>query len=108
MGIITKLLDNDSLTGITRYFHYDTDTDNFHIETKQDVTDLAEFNKEQFKHFDERSGWKGEMHKVASIPLSVYYDLRAKGIAPDQDQKAFARWMNDPDNRVFRTRPGRV
>jgi hypothetical protein len=34
----------------------------------------------------------------------VYYDLKRRGIA--DDPKKFKQWLNDRDNRVFRTRAG--
>jgi hypothetical protein len=33
-------------------------------------------------------------------------ELKQQGII--DDPKALRRWLNDPDNRYFRTRPGRV
>ena len=76
------------------------------IQTVQKVDDVAEANKQTFNQFDERAGWKGEMHRVASIPMSVFYDLKRKGII--DDPVAMKKWLNDVDNRVFRTRPGQV
>jgi hypothetical protein len=35
-----------------------------------------------------------------------YMDLKKKGIL--DDQVALKRWLNDPENRYFRTRPGQV
>ena len=46
------------------------------------------------------------MSRVASIPLTVYYDLKQKGIL--DDQAAMKKWLNDPDNELFRTRKGKV
>jgi hypothetical protein len=46
------------------------------------------------------------MSRVASIPLTVYYDLKQKGIL--DDQTAMKKWLNDPDNELFRTRKGKV
>jgi hypothetical protein len=46
------------------------------------------------------------MHKVASIPMNVYFDLKEKGIL--DDPAALKRWLNDSDNRFFRTKAGRV
>jgi hypothetical protein len=43
---------------------------------------------------------------VASIPLPLYFDLKAKGII--DDQKKFKEWLNDSDNRHFRMRPGKI
>lgn len=94
--------DSDS-TGIVTSFDYDADTDEAIISKEQDVTSIIEANKQEFNNAPER--W-GEWTKVGSIPLSVYYELERKGIL--HDQKALAKWLNDPDNRAFRTRPGTI
>jgi len=72
----------------------------------QDVEDVAESNKQSFNQVDERANWQGDMHKVASIPMAIFYDLKRKGIL--DDPAAMKKWLNDSDNRVFRTRPGTV
>lgn len=99
-----RVFDTNPSLGITRYWHHETDTDTVQIETVQDVTDVVESNKSARN--DASSGWKGDLHKVASIPMAVYYDLKSKGIL--DDEKALRAWLNDPDNRYFRTKPGRV
>lgn len=83
------------------------------IETRQDVTGIIEQNRKEFNSFDERAKWSDEMfgNKVASVPLTVIDDLNAKGILRGfhvVDQKRMNEWLNSPDNRYFRTRPGRV
>lgn len=83
------------------------------IETRQDVTANIEQNLKEFNSFDERAKWSGDMfgNKIASIPLTVIDDLNAKGIMRGfaiVDQKRMKDWLNSPDNRFFRTRPGRV
>jgi hypothetical protein len=87
----------------TTYFH--ADPENIRIETVQDVTDIVEANKVTFNSTDERARW-GEWQRVAHIPLVVLEDLKKKKIA--EDPKAMKAWLNDPNNRAFRTRPGRV
>ena len=100
-----KHFDTNKELGITRTWHYDEDKDEATIQTQQDVTDVIEENKSEFNQIDERAKW-GEFNKVASIPLSLYYELKAMG---KLDDKAYMkRWLNDPDNRHFRTRPGEV
>jgi hypothetical protein len=50
-------------------------------------------------------------NKIASVPLVVIDDLNKKGIMRGfhvVDQARFKEWLNNPDNRAFRTRPGRV
>lgn len=98
-----KVFDVDPLSGITSYWHYDEATDTALIEKRQDVSDILDANKAEF---NADHGRYGEWTKVASIPLSVYYDLKAKGIV--DDPVAMKRWLNDADNRFFRTRPGNV
>ena len=97
------LLSFDPVLGLTRKFHWDDTTDEFLIQTQQETTDIVEQNKLEFNEAPNR--W-GEWSKIASIPLSIYMDLKKKGIL--DDEAAFKRWLNDPDNAAFRTRPGRV
>lgn len=83
------------------------------IETRQDISGNIEQNRKEFNSFDERAKWSDDMfgNKVASIPLTVIDDLNAKGIMRGfavVDQKRMKDWLNSPDNRYFRTRPGRV
>lgn len=93
--------------GINRIFHYDPETDTATIESRQVVTGLVGTNKAIYNKFDERSRWKdGVGDRVASIPMTVYADLQVKGII--DDQKKLKAWLNDPDNRFFRTRPGTI
>ena len=100
-----KVFDTNKELGITRTWHYDDAKDEAIIQTQQDVTDVIEENKNEFAQIDERAKW-GELTKVASIPLSLYYELKAEGKL--DDQAYMKRWLNDPDNRHFRTRPGEV
>jgi len=98
-----RIFDTDPLTGITRYWHM-RDNGEFVIETEQKI-DVDDSNARFRNQTDKRTKW-GDMARVASIPLSVYYDLKRRGIA--DDPKAMKKWLNDPDNRAFRTREGTV
>ena len=99
------MLDYDPVTGISRYFHWDAVNRQFTIETVNDVEDRVEMNKAHYAGTDERARY-GEGQRVASIPLPIYFDLKRQGIL--DDDKKFRAWLNDPANRHFRTRPGRV
>lgn len=99
------ILNRNEDLGITRLFHFDDDTETFTIETVQDVSNLIELNRAEFDEHTSLDRF-GDMNRVASIPMNVYFDLKNKGIT--DDTKAMKRWLNDPDNRFFRTRPGRV
>jgi hypothetical protein len=80
------------------------------IETKQDITGILESNKAQFNAIDEKAKW-GEWTKVASLPNVVVDELNKQGIMRGfavLDEKRFRSFLNNPDNRFFRTRPGQV
>ena len=100
-----KLFDFDPTTGTTKWWHYDADRDEATIETVFEVGDIVEQNKAQYAATDERTRW-GEWSKVASIPMPLFYRLKSQGIV--DDPKKMKAWLNDADNRFFRTRPGRV
>lgn len=98
--------DPELLIAQTFVTHPGDDDGVFFLHTEQDVTDLVEANKAAYNAVDERATWAGDWHRVASIPISVWFDLVRQGIA--NDEARLRRWMNDRDNLVFRTRPGRV
>jgi hypothetical protein len=83
------------------------------IETTQDVSGIIESNKKHFNAYDEKSRWSGELfgNRIASIPLTVIDELNKQGVMRGfavLDEPRFKAWLNHPDNRAFRTRPGRV
>lgn len=106
----SRLFDEDPLTGSRTIFHHDGE--NITFETINDFTDLVEANKASMNVFDERARFKNDLNRVASIPLEILFELKRKGVLGDNfmvlDQKAFKRWINDSDNKAFRTRPGVV
>lgn len=105
-----RLLDFDPLTGIRQFIDTDEMTGISTIRTEQDVTDIVELNKLQRNTFssgkDKWSDGFDHRTKVASIPLGIYMELKKSGVL--RDPVAFKRWLNDPDNAAFRTRPGTV
>jgi len=94
---------------IKRIHHEDADGD-VTIHTEQDVTQTFAVNREDFK---DRAGTRYDQFQnhVARIPTAIYYDLVKRGIIdevndPEGDQLRV--WLNDPDNRAWRSRPGRI
>lgn len=79
------------------------------LETRQDVSQIVEANKRQM---NESSGkYEDVITHVARLPLTVIDDLNHKGVMRGfkvLDQKAFKAFLNHPDNRFFRTHPGRI
>jgi hypothetical protein len=102
----TKLFDINPITGTRKMWHYDAEKDEATIETIIDATQIVSDNKDRFNSFDEKANWKGDMHHVASIPMALFYQMKAEGKL--DDEAYMKRWLNDPDNRAFRTRPGEV
>jgi len=97
----------DPVTGMETNFIWNGDEEGtFTIQEKQDVSGIVEANKSAYANVDNKANWKGDWHHVASIPLTVYYDLKQQGIL--DDKLALKRWLNDPDNKYFRVRPGRI
>lgn len=99
-----RLLSKNPDSGISQYFVSDTDG-SFRLETVQNVTPHIEAAKASYNSIDERARW-GDMAHVARIPISVYQELKRKGIA--DDPKRMKAWLNDRDQRAFRVRPGKV
>ena len=47
-----------------------------------------------------------EMRHIAEIPMVIYQKAVREGWA--EDKKKFKEWLNDPDNKMFRSWKGRV
>lgn len=82
------------------------------IKQSQDISKIVENNQAEYNSYDTRAKWGDTLsNKVASIPLTVFQDLEKQGITRGFtviDMPRFKQWLNDPNNRVFRTRPGRI
>lgn len=99
-----KRLEYDPVAKRQQWVWYNADDEEFAIETVQDFTPIIEDNKRKYAATDERAGWKGDVHRIGSIPLSIWQDVMKK-TANGKDRAAVRKWLNDPDNRVFLTRP---
>jgi len=104
MTTAPKLFSKDPVTGVTKWFHWDDTNDTFVIQTQQEVDNIIDANRMNYNESANESWGDGKV--VASIPMTVYFDLMKKGIA--NDPKALKKWLNDPDNRYFRTRAGHI
>ena len=105
--ILEKVLTVDPLTGTKQIFRYDPTTEETTLITIRDDTPILEQAQEDGKGFRGPGGGKwNEMNRVARLPMAVFVDLQAKGILGDQ--QALKKFLNHSDNRVFRTRPGRL
>ena len=81
------------------------------IETKQDVSEIIEANKQQLFYDQQRTGGLNELHHVARIPFTVIDVLNQKGIMKGfkvVDDVGFASWLNDPENAAWKTYRGTI
>ena len=53
------------------------------------------------------AGWKDDYHRIASIPVGVYYDKLLEAGRQDDD-KYLSKWLNDSDHSKFRVKEGSV
>jgi hypothetical protein len=105
---MAKLLDKDN---VRQKVAHNTDDGEIVIATEQDVSSIIEQNKKEYNATNGRWGEDVFDNKIASIPLTVIDDLNKANIMRGFhviDQKKFRAWLNNPDNRFFRTRQGKV
>lgn len=89
---------------------YADDNGNLVVKAESNLAPIIEVNKALYNQTDERARW-GDGQMVADIPFPVIEDLNRQGILRGfavMDQKRMKAWLNNPDNRFFRTRPGKV
>jgi hypothetical protein len=105
--------DLDLQTGIVETFNKDSTTGKIHIHKEQDVNPFLEANKQSINN--QTGGFKGDMHKMASIPPIVLEmwreDMKAKGYPnpnplSDEHKKYLKAKLNSPDWNFLRTKQG--
>ncbi len=105
--------DIDLQTGIIETFHKDNMTGKIHIKKEQDVNPFLDANKTEMSM--QSGGFKGDMHKMASIPPIVLEmwreDMKAKGYPnPNplavENRKYLLSKLNDPAWNFLRTKQG--
>jgi hypothetical protein len=109
---VKKIL--DSRDGVVKTA-YDDGEGGLVIHSQQDLTEFAEYTKEAYNNNPTGKGWGDapfdRKNHIATLPTEIINMLNQKGIMRGYtilDQKALLKWLNDPENRVFRTRGGVV
>lgn len=100
-----RRIEYDPITKVDQTFEMHPDG-SFTIGDEQDIEPILQHNLDLRNLHDQRAPWTGDMHHVASIPDVIMNDLIRSGMA--RDEKAMKKWLNDPANLPFRTRPGKV
>ena len=92
-------------------FHSNADETEFTINTYQDCEPILEENKRAYNDYGDllTPGKTGEGVRVASIPLNVWNQwLKETNGEIEKDHNLMKRYLNDPNNKYFRTTPTRI
>lgn len=94
---------------IIRYISHDESTNKTIIKTVQDVAPVLDQN--QVERSQSSSGWRGDLHKVASVPLVLIEEwsreLGCNVLAP-QNRHLLMLKLNNRDYSKLRTKEGRI
>lgn len=94
---------------IVEKFHYDHSEKKFHIERSQDVEGY--FDRNQRERSNQVSGWKGDFHKVASIPINLIDQWNKEfgcNVLLKENRHLLMMKINDRDYSKVRTKEGKV
>ena len=112
---MSRLLDIDQFTGIVETFKKDDLTGEIYIKKSQDVEGMLDLNSAD--RTSSNKSWRGDMHKVASIPLIFIEqwreELKAQGAAninplARENKLFFIAKLNSRDWAKLRTKEGRI
>jgi len=98
-----ELFEHDPATGRTVWRYFDGTAT--HVRTDYPVDHLIQQNTEALN--DSQGQRFGEGQRVASIPLNTFFEQLQEAHA-QEDAGYVSRWLNDGDNRAFRTFGGNV
>lgn len=105
-----RLLNVDKSTGKETWLHDNVDG-GFTVEQKQHVKQVIENAKAKANEYERGSligNTQRHWQQVAEIPSSIYLELRQRFGDPRDNPKDWKKWLNDYNNRYFRTSGGRV
>lgn len=100
----------DPLDATRTIFHFDQHTGMVTIEEQQDVTGIVEGNK-RLQNTDYAKP-TDEVRLEGRIPHTIYAEMqmrwRRNQTSWEDRQTELRNWMNNPDNRLFRTSTRKV
>jgi len=104
-----RLITSNPMTGKETYLNQNSDGSTF-IENTQRFDGLLELNKQMNDDWRPGNmlGTQRHMQHIAEIPNVVYAHLIEKFGKPSENPKAWKQWLNDNENRAFRTGGGVV
>jgi hypothetical protein len=104
-----KIIGYDPHQKKTTYFHGGNDGQHY-VSVEQETKEIIKKAKAldmDYKPYN-LVGSQNHMRQIAEIPANLYYDLIEKLGEPKHNKRAWARWLNDPDNKFFRTGGGNI
>jgi len=106
---VWELFDWDPYTGRTVWHYFDGQTDHFRVDYPVDSL----LKQNEIERNESERGWKGDWHKVASVPAPLFFGMGESGdgllkALKNGDDKWVRRWLNDSDNRAWRTKEGQL
>ena len=105
-----RVLQIDPKTGKEMYMHQNSDGTTV-IEQKQHFDTLVKLNRQMNNDYQKGSligNTQRHMQHVAEIPNVVYNHLIETLGTPQENPKGWKAWLNDHQNRDFRTGGGTV
>lgn len=99
-----ELVEFDPVSGRSIWSYFDGEKTVYRTDYPVEAT-MAE-NEAVRKEAD--SAWRGDWHRVASIPLNIAHDSGLVEAQTQGDDKFVKRFLNDSDNRAWRTKEGRL
>ena len=93
------------MSEVNQKYHWDNIDEKMVVESTQDTASILELNNEERNDFDTQKNsdmkYKEGWTKVATIPNIIIDQLMKDGVW--FDKKKMKQWLNDPDNKYFRT-----
>ena len=79
----------------------------FHITKWQDAGPIIDLNKRDYNNWSTKADHSQDgLRHAARIPLTIWANwMQATNGAIEHDQKLLYKYLNDPDNKFFRTNP---
>lgn len=105
---MARFLDYNAQTGISTFHEKDTEGKNI-VRSVQDVEPFLKDNARVVSA--QESGWKGDLHEVASIP-PIVWEMWWKELGDDPGAKRNRPWLvaklNSNEFQKLRTKEGRM
>lgn len=98
------LFDHDADTGRTVWSKVEDGKQVFRIDTP--VNSILDANQEHYNNSDGKRF--GDWQRVASVPLNLAYSNGFTDAVQQDDKAWLSRFLNDGDNRKFRTFKGNI